>query len=90
VPVVYETGGLADAVQEFDPRTGEGTGFRFSRYNGEAMLAALRHARAVYAQPEAWSRLTVNVMARDWSWEAAAARYEKAYERILAARPLRV
>jgi starch synthase len=88
VPVVYETGGLADAVREFQPRTGEGTGFRFSRYNGEAMLAALRHAQAVYAQPAAWSRLVVNVMARDWSWEAAAARYEQAYERALAVRPL--
>lgn len=90
VPVVYETGGLADAVREFDPRTGEGTGFRFSRYGGEAMLAALRHAQATYAQPAAWSRLTVNVMARDGSWEAAAARYEDAYERAIAARPLRV
>ncbi len=88
VPVVYETGGLADAVREFQPRTGEGTGFRFSRYNGEAMLAALRHAQAVYAQPAAWSRLVVNVMTRDWSWEAAAARYEQAYERALAARSL--
>ncbi len=91
VPVVYETGGLADAVREFDPRTGEGTGFRFSRYSGEAMLAALRHAKAVYAQPLAWNRLVVNVMARDWSWEAAAARYEEAYEKVLrVARPLRV
>jgi starch synthase len=91
VPVVYETGGLADAVREFDPRTGEGTGFRFSRYGGEAMLAALRHAKAVYAQPLAWNRLVVNAMARDWSWEAAAARYEEAYERVLrVARPLRV
>ena len=90
VPVVYETGALVDAVQEFDPRTGEGTGFRFSRYGGEAMLAALRHAQAVYAQPVAWSRLLVNVMARDWSWEAAAARYEDAYEKALAMRPLRV
>ena len=90
VPVVHETGALADAVLEFDPRTGEGTGFRFSRYGGEAMLAALRHAQAVYAQPVAWSRLTVNVMARDWSWEAAAQRYEEAYEKALAARPLRV
>lgn len=90
VPVVFETGGLADAVQEFTPRTGEGTGFRFSRYGGEAMLAALRHAQGVYAQPLAWSRLRVNVMARDGSWEAAAARYEDAYEKAIAARPLRV
>ncbi|MNX15101.1 Glycogen synthase [compost metagenome] len=90
VPIVFETGGLADAVQEFTPRTGEGTGFRFSRYEGEAMLAALRHAQGVYAQPLAWSRLRVNVMARDWSWEAAAVRYEEAYEKAIAARPLRV
>ena len=41
VPVVRATGGLDDTVEQFDPRTGKGTGFKFREYSGEAMLAAL-------------------------------------------------
>src|SRR5271165_3980475 len=38
VPVVRATGGLDDTVEQFDPRTAKGTGFKFREYTGEAML----------------------------------------------------
>src|SRR5438876_7967859 len=33
VPIVHVVGGLADTVQEYDPRTGEGNGFVFTNYD---------------------------------------------------------
>ena len=34
VPVVRATGGLDDTVQNFDPKTQQGTGFKFEAYDG--------------------------------------------------------
>ncbi|HTK30773.1 MAG TPA: glycogen synthase GlgA [Candidatus Saccharimonadaceae bacterium] len=79
VPVVRAVGGLADTVTEFDPLTGEGTGFRFERFAAEDMLTALRHALALHRQHELWLKLQLNGMARDFSWRASAEGYEALY-----------
>ena len=82
VPVVRATGGLDDTVEQFDPRTGKGTGFKFREYTGEAMLAALRSAAALYREdPNAWRTLMRNGMAQDYSWANSAREYVKMYER---------
>jgi starch synthase len=38
VPIVRATGGLYDTVEDFDERTGRGTGFRFEEYAPEALF----------------------------------------------------
>jgi starch synthase len=79
-PVVRAVGGLADTVEEFDPRSGRGTGFRFEDYEPAAMLEALRRAIGMFRQPEQWRILQRNGMARDFSWTASAARYDALYD----------
>src|ERR1700733_3765814 len=37
VPIVRATGGLDDTIEPWDARTGKGTGFKFSEYNGESL-----------------------------------------------------
>jgi starch synthase len=82
VPVVRATGGLDDTVEQFDPKTGKGTGFKFREYTGEAMLAALRSAVALYHEDRsAWRTLMLNGMAQDYSWSNSAKEYVKVYER---------
>jgi starch synthase len=82
VPVVRATGGLDDTVEQFDPRTGKGTGFKFREYTGEAMLTALRSAATLYREdPKAWRVLMRNGMAQDYSWTNSAREYVKVYER---------
>ena len=39
VPIVRATGGLDDTIEPWDARTGKGTGFKFTEYTGEALLA---------------------------------------------------
>jgi starch synthase len=81
VPVVRATGGLDDTIEQWNPKTAVGTGFKFHDYNGPALLAAIHQALAVYRDKEAWTKLMRNGMARDHSWEQSAQEYVKVYEK---------
>ncbi len=82
VPVVRATGGLADTISEFDPKSGLGNGFVFDKYRAEDLVGALRRATEIYRQPKAWSRLMSNGFAADFSWRVAARHYIELFERI--------
>jgi len=84
VPVVRETGGLADSVERYDPASGRGTGILFREYRAEALVEALHTALDLYAAPEHWARMARNGMAQDFSWERQGAQYVALYERLIA------
>ena len=81
VPVVRATGGLDDTIEPWDARTGKGTGFKFSDYTGEALLATIKQALLSYQDPSSWQTLMRNGMSRDFSWGASAREYGKIYDR---------
>jgi len=81
VPIVRATGGLDDTIEPWDARTGKGTGFKFSDYTGEALLATIKHALVDYQDPSSWQTLMRNGMGRDFSWVASAREYGKIYDR---------
>ena len=85
VPVVHATGGLDDTVAEFDPATGEGTGFKFSPDSPDALHDAVQRALAVRRDPAAWTRLQERGMREDFSWERSARAYRNLYGALLAA-----
>ncbi|OGX06502.1 MAG: starch synthase [Omnitrophica bacterium RIFCSPLOWO2_12_FULL_50_11] len=89
IPVVRETGGLADTVQEFNPKTGKGNGFVFSPYAPKDLLNAMRRAAVVYRDQKSWTKLMQNAMACDFSWRVSARRYLDLYERAQR-KPLKV
>jgi starch synthase len=80
VPVVRATGGLDDTIQGFDPKTNQGTGFKFINYDGASLLQCVRAALTVFREPKAWQQLQKNGMAQDFSWRASAAAYVTLYE----------
>ena len=82
VPVVRATGGLDDTIEPFDPKTGKGTGFKFSEYSGEALLQTIRAALAAFEDKPSWQKLMRNGMAKDFSWNASAREYVRVYERV--------
>jgi starch synthase len=82
VPIVRATGGLDDTIEPWDARTGKGTGFKFSEYTGEALLATIRQALLAYQDPSSWQTLMRNGMSRDFSWGASAREYGRVYERV--------
>jgi starch synthase len=87
VPVVRATGGLDDTIEPWDPRTRKGTGFKFTEYSGEALLATIRSALAAYKDREGWQALMRNGMGKDFSWLSSAKEYVRIYERARQARP---
>jgi len=86
VPIVRATGGLDDTIQQFDPKTMQGTGFKFEEYDGQALLQSVRAALKIYREPKAWRTLQSNGMVKDFSWKASAASYVTLYEAAKRAR----
>ncbi|MBA2565211.1 MAG: glycogen synthase GlgA [Gemmatimonadetes bacterium] len=81
VPVVRQTGGLADTVMDAsDPA--EGTGFVFQDYSAQALGCALDRAVASFGTP-AWRALQRRGMLRDFSWRRAAAAYAEVYRSLV-------
>jgi starch synthase len=85
VPVVRRTGGLADAVREFDPARGTGNGFLFDDYSARSFVGAVRRAVTVYGDPEAWDRVRRNGMREDFSWRRSVRSYRALYHSLTAA-----
>jgi starch synthase len=83
VPVVRATGGLDDAVEEWNPETRIGTGFKFHGYNPDDFLAAIDRALDIVRNDKvAWTTIIHNGMATDFSWKKAAAEYVALYEEV--------
>jgi starch synthase len=83
VPVVRAVGGLDDTIDHWDARTNSGTGFKFWDHSPGALRASLKQALDLFRVPEKWRAVQRAGMARDFSWEASAAEYVKAYERAI-------
>ncbi|HYR89603.1 MAG TPA: glycogen synthase GlgA [Terriglobia bacterium] len=82
VPIVRATGGLADTVREYDPATGQGTGFVFRDYDPDEFKAAVNRALALWPNREQWRRLMLNGMRADFSWTESARKYLEVYQRV--------
>jgi starch synthase len=82
VPIVRATGGLDDTIEPWDARTGKGTGFKFTEYNGESLLLTVKQALTAYQDQTSWHALMRNGMNKDFSWNASAREYGKIYDRV--------
>ena len=83
VPIVRETGGLADTVRDYNPENVEGTGFLFPDYTAKSMMQAISRALELYKNPEAWQALVINGMNEDRSWGRAARQYSELYRALM-------
>jgi starch synthase len=81
VPIVRATGGLDDTIEQFDPDSGEGTGFKFAAYKAEAFLGQIKEAVGLFEDGRGWRKLVKNGMQKDFSWERSAQEYISVYEK---------
>lgn len=86
VPIVRQTGGLADTVHEFAAKSGAGEGFVFSDYTGAALYAAVKRGLDAYQKKSAWTKLQQKIMKLDYSWDASAKEYVTLYQLAVKAR----
>ncbi len=82
LPLVRETGGLADTVANYDDGDAEvGTGFVFQWQQPEAVLGTLRWAARTFRErKDAWERMQERAMRQDFSWDTSAREYIRHYE----------
>lgn len=80
IPIVRQTGGLADSVLEYIPVTGKGTGFLFYNYNADDLAYAIRRAFSVYNSDPHWDLIRKNAMAQDFSSSKTALEYLKVFQ----------
>jgi starch synthase len=85
LPIVRETGGLADTVANYDNGSADyGTGFVFTWEEASAVLNTLRWAINTYHnRPDAFQRMQRRAMQVDFSWKKSAGEYVSMYERTL-------
>lgn len=80
LPIVHATGGLNDTVENFDEATLEGTGFVFREATARALFDTIGWAiHTCYNRPNAMATLIQRAMAKRFTWEEAARRYEDLY-----------
>ncbi|HRZ67596.1 MAG TPA: glycosyltransferase, partial [Candidatus Omnitrophota bacterium] len=79
IPVVRNTGGLADTIKEFDASTGSGNGFLFGNYDAWELFDAVKRAISIYKQKKLWAKLVSNAKRCDFSWDKSAKKYLELY-----------
>lgn len=84
IPIVRETGGLADSIKGYWVDNGEvkGNGFTFYNYSSAELYDRMQAAIALYYDEEAFGKLRKTVMTQDFSWGTSAAKYIELYKSI--------
>jgi starch synthase len=83
IPIVRATGGLDDSIDDFDPKTKKGNGFKFSDYTAAALATAVDRALNAYRNSNTWRKLVANAMECNFSWSRSAKEYIALYRKML-------
>ncbi|MGN0244104.1 MAG: glycogen synthase GlgA [Lachnospiraceae bacterium] len=84
IPIVRETGGLADTVEAYNEYEQTGTGFSFTAYNAHDMLHVIQYAKQVYQEHRtAWDAMVKRGMQKNFSWKESAKLYQELYDKLV-------
>ncbi len=85
IPIVRETGGLADTIEDAMPKTlsnNTATGISFKEATPGALLEAIKRAMLLYSDKKTWKKIQTAAMKKDFSWQNSAKQYLALYEQI--------
>ena len=86
VPVVRNTGGLADTVVDATDEAianGEASGFQFTDPSPQALHHAVERALALYSKPKKWKKLVQTGMEQEFGWGRSAKAYLALYRNAI-------
>ncbi len=84
LPIVRAVGGLDDTIENYDPTTGFGNGFKFYDASKEALIGTVRWAVETWHNDKvAIERMRDYAMSLRFSWERSAKEYEELYRAAL-------
>ncbi|MEY2538347.1 MAG: starch synthase [Verrucomicrobiota bacterium] len=83
LPVARMTGGIQEILEDYDPTLDRGYSFLCFEHSSEAFWDAIKRARATFGDRALWTELVGRAMARNFSWDRAAERYEELYSELI-------
>ncbi len=81
LPVVRETGGLADSVIGWP--LDNSNGFKFWGYDAGSMMSAINRAKDIYFDKQTFDAMRKSAMTADFSWKTSAAKYEELFKSLI-------
>jgi starch synthase len=85
LPAARATGGIQEIIEDYDPTLDRGYGFLCYEYSSAAFWDTIKRAREIYRDRNVWTTLMKRAMARNFSWDASARRYEELYKELVGA-----
>src|SRR5881296_4586145 len=85
LPVARATGGIQEIIEDYVPTTDSGYGFLCYEYSSDAFWDAIKRTRQIFRDRRLSTRLMKRAMARNFSWDASAQRYEALYRELVGA-----
>ncbi|MBU0683284.1 MAG: glycogen synthase GlgA [Candidatus Omnitrophota bacterium] len=84
IPVVRATGGLDDAIRDFDEDREAANGFKFAPATSMALYEAVKRAVELFNKDKkAWKKLMISAMSYNYSWDKSAKQYLTLYRKIM-------
>src|SRR5438105_4509628 len=85
LPIARAAGGVQEIIEDYDPTTDNGYGFLCYEYSTEAFWDSIKRTREIFRDRDTWTMLMTRAMARNFSWDASARRYEELYAQLVGA-----
>ena len=63
--------------------SGNGTGFKFEKYDAKELLKTIQRALKMYHDQPAWKKIVRTGMQQDFSWESSAKKYATLYRNLV-------
>lgn len=84
IPIVRETGGLADSIKNFQIKNGriQGCGLVFRDEHADALYEKITEALDMYRNAALYRQMAIQSMEQDFSWNASAGVYAALYQRL--------
>ena len=83
LPIVRNTGGLADTVIDYHAHPDHGNGFSFNDFTTHALRDALYRSAHLFQDQATWVKIMKRGMKQDFSWERSAKAYISLYEEAI-------
>jgi starch synthase len=80
LPIVRAVGGLDDTVENYDEKTGGGTGFKLWDLSRKSLVDTVRWASTLFkTKRDVFRKMQVRAMQKDFGWDKAAQSYADVY-----------
>jgi len=84
IPIVRETGGLADTVKKYNEKDGSGNGFTFKNYQVQDMMQEIKRALKIYNEDKKeWQKIMKTGMKSNFTWINSSKNYVDLYKKII-------